>query len=214
MKFDYTNLTLHDKNCSFIVYAAQQKKDEVKTISFHHCPEIEIIPSGILEQFLNFNGIVIYDSNISSNLFSQNFEMLQYLCLSGNKIKSVAENEFSALPKLKWVSLAGNVIEELPHRIFKHNSRLEYINLEYNDIRLIHPKFFTSLANLIEVSFVGNKLVNQKFYRIDPVYSIDLMVKKHLKILFDNYSSECDSDEEDPADQEAVSLNFHYFNYN
>jgi Leucine-rich repeat (LRR) protein len=135
--------------------------------------------------------------------------MLQYLCLSGNKIKSIGEDEFIGLPKLKWISLAGNEIEELPHRIFGKNSRLEYIDLGFNKISLINPKFFDSLLNLIEVCLEKNSCVDQKFKRNDPVYPIELM-KQHLDACFQNYLIKYGEDEEAgeiAVDQEAVSYN-------
>jgi hypothetical protein len=101
---------------------------------------------------------------VKNDLFSKNFNPLQYLYLHSNKIQTIEANAFQHLIKLKWIRLDSNQIESLSLQIFKNNPEITYINLQNNKINSINLKFFKNLKKLKYVGFAGTNLcISQDF---------------------------------------------------
>jgi Leucine-rich repeat (LRR) protein len=67
------------------------------------------------------------------------------------------------LQELKWIDLSWNQIESIKANIFKNNKKLEFISFYVNKIKMVHPKLFLNLNNLVEVLLASNECVNKDF---------------------------------------------------
>lgn len=128
-------------------------------------------------------------------------EKLIYLELYINEIESIAEDTFWDLPNLRFLGLASNRlkllpdnllvkqiflqdfsadhndIEELSERIFAKNVKLQRITMK--GAKLTSIKFdFTTLTDIKEIDFSGNKCVDDTFLRSsgDSIFVFQAMI--------------------------------------
>jgi Leucine-rich repeat (LRR) protein len=134
-----------------------EEKSSVTVVKFEKPSQIKFLPTQILNDFPQLNGIWIESCNtftiIKENFFGQNFNMIEYLGLQSNKIEAIEANAFQHLPKLKWISLSSNQLRSLPQQIFKNNPEMILIGLPGNKIKSITPDFFKNLSKLQYVLF-------------------------------------------------------------
>ncbi len=142
------------------------QKTATTAVYFLSSSNIDFVPEEVLTQFPHLNAIMITSYNlptVKNDLFSKNFNSLQYLWLPGNKIQIVEANAFQHLIKLKWISFYGNQIESLSLQTFNNNPEIIYIDLRSNKINSINLKFFKNLKNLKYVRFASNVCISKDF---------------------------------------------------
>jgi hypothetical protein len=143
------------------------QKTATTAVYFYSSTNIDFVPEEVLSEFPLLNGLIFESYNlptVKNDLFSKNFNSLQYLYLYSNKIQTIEANAFQYLIKLKWIRLDSNQIESLSLQIFKKNPEITYIDLRNNKINSIDSKFFKNLKNLKYVGFAGsNVCVSQDF---------------------------------------------------
>jgi hypothetical protein len=144
-----------------------EQKAAVTIVVFYKPSQIDFLPTQILNDFPQLNGIIIAICEtfkiIRDNLFTEDFSAIQYLDLYSNKIETIEANAFQHLPKLKWIQLAGNQLRSLPHQIFRTNPELIGIELHGNKINSITPDFFKNLNKLQRVDPNPNPCIKEEF---------------------------------------------------
>jgi Leucine-rich repeat (LRR) protein len=160
---------------------SNEQKLETTKIKFNFNERIDFIPLDIFREFPNFNGIAIWNSDLSFsiiNLFTKEFNQIKYLDLYNNKIQKIGENTFSELKDLKWICLSYNKIEFIKDEIFKNNLKLEYIDLNENPIKMINSKLFTNLDQLEKVE------INSMNFRASDIKAINGPLQTHYNNFF------------------------------
>lgn len=181
------DLSFQNSDVQFIFKGNEKDKSETKTVALNECNRIDFIPAIISQQFHNINGLAIQYSEIlvlKSNLLNENFNKIQYLDLTGNKIKQIEAEAFSALTELKWISIWDNEIEEIPQKVFKKNLKLEFINLANNKLQIMHPEIFADLVDLSEV-YTDRGIFEKSGSTLSTIFNLRFFRK--LKPLFANY---------------------------
>jgi hypothetical protein len=166
-KVSWVNLSERYKTIEHSFSGTAAQKSAATVVHFYKPSQIEFLPTQILNDFPRFNGIDIQECNtlktIREELFTQDFNMIEYLNLYGSEIATIEPNAFQHLPNLKWISLQYNQLRSLPHQIFKNNLELMAIILEENKINSITPDFFKNLNNLQWVTFDPNRCIDKYF---------------------------------------------------
>jgi Leucine-rich repeat (LRR) protein len=143
-----------------------EQKANATAVYFLSPPQIEFLPKSMLNDFPRLNGIIIgYCKTLTiirENLFTQDFEAIQYLSFNSNKIATIEENAFQHLPNLKWINLGVNQLRSLPHQLFRNNPEMILIWLYGNQINSITPDFFKNLNKLQRVDFNPNECTNKE----------------------------------------------------
>ncbi len=143
------------------------QKSAVTVVRFETPSQIEFLPTQILNDFPQLNGIGIIGCDtftiIRDNFFGQEFNVIEYLYLWKNKIEAIEANAFHHLTNLKWILLTENQLRSLPHQIFKTNPEMIAIWLYANKINSITPDFFKNLNKLQYVYFPSNQCTNKVF---------------------------------------------------
>lgn len=84
------------------------------------------------------------------------FPKVYHLDVHNSGLKFVASDDMKMFPKLRHLYIRNNFIEVLPENLFEHNGNLEFINLNDNKITQVGFNVFSSLLNLISISFERN----------------------------------------------------------
>jgi 5-hydroxyisourate hydrolase-like protein (transthyretin family) len=154
---------------------------------------MDFLPVDILAEFKNLNGFVfsVCDiPNIRSNIFTVEFQRVEYLNFENSNVQSIEEKAFEQLINLKWISFDRNKIKTLPLLVFKHNIKLIYVDFQSNWINSVNPYVFKELKELIYVKFRGNQCADDDFG--DICCSLDHSVLNlGLSMCFTNCLQEC-----------------------
>jgi hypothetical protein len=160
--FDFSE-SFRSETHSFTGTASQ--KSEAKTIHIYFSPQIDFIPVEVFSKFLNINGLFLYASNLpatlKSELFTKDFEKIEYLEIYSCKVQAIEESAFKYLVNLKWIRLRQNQIKSLPYQFFKASPNLIYIGINSNKINSINPALFKGLSNLKFIESEGNQCTNK-----------------------------------------------------
>jgi Leucine-rich repeat (LRR) protein len=144
---------------------SDSQKSKLKSLHIYYSPQIDFIPMEVFSEFPNINGLYLYQSNLSSTirseLFTKDFEKIEYLGVYRCEIETIDESAFKNLVNLKWIRLGANDIKSLPYLIFKANPNLLYIDINSNKIISISPDFFKSLSNLKFIESEGNDCIKK-----------------------------------------------------
>jgi hypothetical protein len=142
-----------------------EEKSNVTGVWFDGPSKVDFLPTQMLSDFPQFNGIVISGCQtltaIKNDLFTKDFRPIQFLCLHHNKIETVESNAFQHLSKLKWISIGGNQIKSLPLQILKNNPELIVVWFDNNQINSITPDIFEGLNKLQKAYLHGNQCINK-----------------------------------------------------
>lgn len=98
---------------------------------------------------------------LQNNLFTEDFQVIEYVDLSRNNIQTIEPNAFGYLTKLKWIRLYNNIIQSSHFLILKKNPDLIYIDFDNNKIASINPNFFYGLNKLKFVEFRRNLCIEK-----------------------------------------------------
>lgn len=180
---DDIDLSLQYKKDVLIFADTVEEKNKTDIFKFYRSPQVDYIPLEILREFPNLNGFRIW-SNIpilKDDLFSNEFEIIEYLDLNWCQLRTIQRNVFQFLIKLKYIDLNGNFIQTLQENIFENNQRLEYVGLWRNKITFIDPKFFYNLKTLKKVDLKENDCIDEEFVCEDCVLDNQLLKRKFLK---------------------------------
>ncbi len=165
-KISSVDLSEHYKTVAHSFSGTAEEKSSVTVVRFETPSQIEFLPTQILNDFPQLNGIMIISgtlTNIRENFFGQEFNVIEYLNLASNRIATIEANVFQHLPKLKWISLHSNLLHSLPHQLFKNNPDLIAIWLHRNRMNSITPDFFKNLNKLQIVFFDPNECTSKVF---------------------------------------------------
>ncbi len=149
---------------SEIFSGSKNEKQNVTMLNINRKISIFKIPREIFEEFPSLRQLKIsnmYVLVLQDNLFSTEFEKIEYLDLSHNKIQEIEENALDNLVNLKWLHLESNRLSALNTYEFRNNKKLEYINLYKNWIKKINQRAFISLKNLKFVQLENNRCVKR-----------------------------------------------------
>jgi hypothetical protein len=165
---NYCELSLVDlsekyKNSHFSFTGTPEQKSAATTVFFNRPSNVDFLPKEILNDFPQFNSLNIHYCDtltiIKNDLFTKDFNVIQYLHLSFNKIESIEANAFQLLTNLKWIALGDNQMQSLPHQIFRNNPEIIIMWLDGNKITSITPDFFKNLNKLQFVSLLKNQCI-------------------------------------------------------
>lgn len=126
---------------------------------------IDLIPKEILKEFPNLNGLgfTTYKSPvIKNNVFTEDFQVVEYLYLGYNRINTIEANALEHLSKLKWFGLQNNQIHTFPFQLFKKNPELIYIGFFDNKVASINPNLFDGLNKIKLLDFEQNVCINEE----------------------------------------------------
>jgi hypothetical protein len=162
----FVDLSEKYKNSDFSSTGTPEQKSATN-VFFNKPSNIDFLPKEISSDFPQFNSLTIHYCDtltvLKNDLFTKDFNVIQYLHLGFNKIESIEANAFQHLTKLKWISLGENQIQSLPHQIFRNNPELIGIWLNGNKINSITPDFFKNLNKLQFVSLTKNQCTQNYF---------------------------------------------------
>jgi hypothetical protein len=134
-----------------------EQKAAASIVQFASSSNIEFLPKQIISTFPKFNGLIIIGCSswptVKNDLFTEEFNPIQYLDISENKIETVEANAFQHLSKLKWINLSRNQFKSLPFQLFKNNPEMIVMWINGNKINSITPDFFKNLNKLQHVFF-------------------------------------------------------------
>ncbi len=154
------------KNSHFSFTGTPQQKSATN-VYFNSPYNIDFLPKEILSDFPQFNSLSIHYCDtltvLKNDLFTKDFNVIQYLHLSFNKIESIEANAFQYLTNLKWIALGENQIQSLPHQIFRNNPEILIMWLDGNKINSITPDFFKNLNKLQGVTLDENQCTTNEF---------------------------------------------------
>jgi hypothetical protein len=170
--FNYCNvssvdLSEHYKSVEHSFSGTAAQKSAATTVHFERLSQIDFLPTQMLNYFPQLNGLQIWRcdtfTTIRDNFFTSEFNAIQYLGLSINRIATIEANAFQHLPKLKWIALGSNQLRSLPHQLFKNNPELIAIWLIGNKISSITPDFFRNLNKLLRITLYKNRCIDRDF---------------------------------------------------
>ncbi len=170
--YNYCELSLVDlsedyKNSDFSFTGTPEQKSAATTVFFHRPYKVDFLPKEILNDFPQFNSLSIHYCDtltvLKNDLFSKDFNAIEYLHLGFNKIESIEANAFQHLRKLKWIDLGENQMQSLPHQIFRNLPEIIAIWLNHNKINSITPDFFKNLYELQFVNLIKNQCTQNYF---------------------------------------------------
>jgi hypothetical protein len=204
---NYCELSLVDlsekyKNSHFSFTGTPEQKSATN-VFFNRPSKVDFLPKEILSDFPQFNSLSIHYCDtltvLKNDLFTKDFNVIQYLHLSFNKVESIEANAFQYLTNLKWISLGENQIQSLPHQIFRNNPEIIGIFFPENKINSITPDFFKNLNKLQFVSLIKNQCTQNFFDCISVSCSVTQSeLDDNLSTCFSNFlnnvdgkSSEC-----------------------
>jgi Leucine-rich repeat (LRR) protein len=122
--------------------AENESKKIISAVQFFFGRDVDFIPSEILQQISELNGLLISRYKIptlKNNLFPIQFKKLEYLDLSHNRIQIVEPFVFQFLTELKWLDLNSNLIKILPNEFLINNLELIFIKFFFKYICVYTP---------------------------------------------------------------------------
>ncbi len=146
---------------------SRSQKSDTTAVKFTNCLNtVDFIPEAVYRQFSKLKEILIENSNmpiLKNGFFSDPFRNLQFVLLGDNKLHTIEDRAFSALPKLKYVGIYNNELETINSKIFANNANLEVVRIFRNKIKSLNPNIFRNLNKLKVLDLESNECVNMDF---------------------------------------------------
>ncbi|KAL7026929.1 hypothetical protein ACKWTF_005238 [Chironomus riparius] len=166
---------------------------------------IQYIPKNLNNVFPNVKHLNFHKTGIKEVPQDiKNFNNLETLDLSNNKIKTLKPSDFHNMPALKKLSLDGNLIEDVDESAFDLPS-LEWINLSGNKISSIPSKTFHKLRKVNWISLEDNDDsfdVDESIFESIPSKNIEISYTKGGKKRIIEVNADFDEDEESDDSEE------------
>ena len=118
----------------------------------------------------------------------QSLNILQYLDLSSNQIKSLTADLFASLPSLRTLNLANNELSILPDKVFVSTPELRIIDLSVNTITSLSASMIgNGLKKLFQLNLVHNQISE-----LSPDLLYQFTLRKNIsRIFLDNNPLRC-----------------------
>lgn len=153
-------------NNSFTFNGSDSAKSSATAVAFFLSPSTKFIPSQIIEEFPNLNGLVVAKTNIPvlrQSFLTEKFKKLQHVNMGRNNMERIELRALVELVNLEWIFLGYNKLESLKERIFEANTKLQYISFYENHLKIVNPHLFKDLMRLRYLDLELNPCMNQNF---------------------------------------------------
>lgn len=151
---------------------------------------------------LRYNFSISLKKSLSSLVLNSNkiheldnfkdFDQLNNLQLSGNKLVSLSRTTFENLPKLAHLDLSHNLISKIDNDTFDSLVELNLLDLSHNQIETIQSEYFKNLKNLQKLFLQSNRIRYFEFSVLNNqnlLYVLDLSANKIEQIEFKDSSN-------------------------
>lgn len=93
------------------------------------------------------------------------FKGLKYLYIDDCELKWIASKDFDGLENLERISAESNLLKSLPNNLFVNLRKLKFINFDYNKIQFMSSKIFEPIMQneLQEVKFLENTNISSYY---------------------------------------------------
>jgi Leucine rich repeat len=121
--------------------------------------QLDNLPKGVFEKFLNMEKIMIISSKGFQNLNLTYFDKkIKLVLMKSTDLEIIGENSFTGLEELKTLSLNYNNVKKVHKLAFRDLVNVEKIEMVFNSIEFLDDETFARNVNLKLVLLYNNQL--------------------------------------------------------